>query len=137
MAALAHLTAMDGGNAGGLQEQSLPGASRHRHFHVHWVRAIRGSASSGCVGAAPRQPLLRCSTSCIPAVEGGEASDKVERLEQHVGSTVAEWVLERVDHQPIAVDAQPLECDGPARDVAAKTLEFVALVVFAHERRVQ
>ena len=86
--------------------------------------------------------------------QGGEASDKVERLEQaapgilppaafvhpctaHVGGAVAEWALERVDHQPIAVDAQPLECDGPARDVAAKTLEFVALMVFASQRRVQ
>jgi len=33
-AALAHLTAMDGGNAKGLQEQSLPCASRHLHSRV-------------------------------------------------------------------------------------------------------
>jgi hypothetical protein len=46
-------------------------------------------------------------------------------------------VLERADHQPVAVDAQPLECDGPAREVAAKTLEFVTLMVFAGQRRVQ
>jgi hypothetical protein len=44
---------------------------------------------------------------------------------------VAERVLEGVDHQPVAVDAQPPECDGPARDVAAKTLQFVTLMVFA------
>jgi hypothetical protein len=50
---------------------------------------------------------------------------------------IAEWVLEHIDHQPIAVDAQPFECDGPARNVAAKTLEFVALMVFASQRRVQ
>jgi hypothetical protein len=31
---LAHLTAMDGGNAKGLQEQSLPRASQHLHIHV-------------------------------------------------------------------------------------------------------
>ena len=36
LAALAHLTAMDGENAGGLQEQSLPCASRHLHIHVQW-----------------------------------------------------------------------------------------------------
>jgi hypothetical protein len=34
MAALAHLTAMDGGNAEGLQEQSLPCASRHLHILI-------------------------------------------------------------------------------------------------------
>jgi hypothetical protein len=61
--------------------------------------------------------------------QGSEASDEVEWLEQHVSGTVAERMLERVDNQPIAVDAQPLECDGPARDVAAKTLEFVTLMV--------
>ncbi len=29
-------------------------------------------------------------------------------------------------------DAQPLECDGFVRDIAAKTLEFVVLMVFAN-----
>ena len=38
---------------------------------------------------------------------------------------------------PIAVDAQSLECDGPARDVAAKALEFVALMDFASQRRAE
>ena len=41
MAALAHLTAMDGGNAGGLQEQSLPCASRHLHIPVQWWECKR------------------------------------------------------------------------------------------------
>ena len=33
-------------------------------------------------------------------------------------------------------DAQPLECDGFVRDIAAKTLEFVVLMVFASQRRI-
>jgi hypothetical protein len=48
-----------------------------------------------------------------------------------MSGTVSEWLFEGVDHQPVAVDAQPLECDGSARDVAAKTLELVTLMVFA------
>ena len=41
MAALAHLTAMDGGNAGDCREQSLPCASRHLHIHVQWRECKR------------------------------------------------------------------------------------------------
>ena len=33
-------------------------------------------------------------------------------------------------------DAQPFECGGSARDIAAKTLEFVVLMVFASQRRI-
>jgi hypothetical protein len=36
--------------------------------------------------------------------------------------TVTEWMLELVDHQPIAVDIQPLEGDGPSGDVTTNTL---------------
>ncbi len=61
MAAPAHLTAMDGGNAVGLQEQSLPCASRHLHIHVQWreCRGLSGTipAMQSRAGVAKRHGL--------------------------------------------------------------------------------
>ncbi|TDJ19771.1 MAG: TlpA family protein disulfide reductase [Gammaproteobacteria bacterium] len=55
MAALAHLTAMDGGNGGGLQEQSLPCASRHLPIHGQWPLSPAVSTfASRSTGPAPR-----------------------------------------------------------------------------------
>ena len=39
----------------------------------------------------------------------GETGDKVERLEQHMGGAIAKRVLELIDHQPIAVAAEPYD----------------------------
>ncbi len=50
---LLHLTAMDGGNAIGLQEQSLPCASRHLHIHVQW-RECNRIVGRSCASLRPR-----------------------------------------------------------------------------------
>jgi len=39
---------------------------------------------------------------------------EIEWFEKDMGGAVAKWMLELVDHQPIAVDTQPLEGDGPS-----------------------
>jgi len=59
---------------------------------------------------------------------GGEARNEVARFEQNMGSTVGEGVLECVNHQSIAVDTQPFECDVSAPHTTAKALEYVALM---------
>ena len=48
------------------------------------------------------------------------------RFEQYVGSALGEGMLELVDHQAIAIDAQVLLGDGRARDVADDALELYA-----------
>ncbi len=68
---------------------------------------------------AARQLLLRCSTSCIPAVESDEPSDKFDGFEQHVCGAIGEGVFEFVDHQPIAIDAQALLGNRRASHIAA------------------
>ena len=54
--------------------------------------------------------------------QGGKAGDEVEWFEKDMGGAVAKWMLELVDHQPIAVDTQPLQGDGPSGNVTTNAL---------------
>ena len=60
--------------------------------------------------------------------QGGETSDEVLRFEQYVGSPIGEGMLELVDHQAIAINAQVLLGDGRARHVADYALELYAIL---------
>ncbi len=86
---------------------------------------------------APRQLLLRCSTFCIPAVEGGESRQEVERLEQELSGAVAKGMFQLVHHQAVAVAAQTFERNGGPRDVATQPLELSSLGGPAGHRSVQ
>jgi len=53
---------------------------------------------------------------------------EVQRFEQDVGSAIAKRVLELVDHQPIAVDTQPLrrlDLTGDGEEVLEKAMNSV------------
>jgi len=53
------------------------------------------------------------------------------------GCAVRERPFELVDNEAVAVEAQALEGDGGAQEVAAYAFEFVALVVLTGDRGVQ
>ena len=53
---------------------------------------------------------------------GCAGATEVEWSEKDMGGAVAEWMLELVDHQPIAVDTQPLQGDGPSGNVTTNAL---------------
>jgi len=64
-------------------------------------------------------PHARHRRLVVPAPAPAQASDEVQRLEQHMGGAVAKGMLELVDHQGVAVAAQALQRDGGARHIAA------------------
>jgi hypothetical protein len=65
--------------------------------------------------------LMSRAAGCAGATE-------VEWFEKDMGSAVAKWMLERVDHQPITVDTQPLQGDGPSGDVTTAMFEAQTLL---------
>ena len=50
---------------------------------------------------------------------------------------IAKGVFEFVDHQAVAVDAEPFQCDWPSGDVTPNTLELLTLVHIAGHSRIQ
>ena len=94
-------------------------------------------AAMACVGG--EQTMKSHEMGSRTRHQRGQASDEVQRLEQaalgilppaafvhpctaHMGGAVAKGVLQRVDHQGVAVAAQALQRNGRARHIAAQAL---------------
>ena len=60
--------------------------------------------------------------------EGGEAGDKVHRVEHDMSRPVKEGVLESIHDLPAVIDREAFVRDGWAGDVAAKAFEGVPLM---------
>ena len=50
---------------------------------------------------------------------------------------ITKGVFEFVDHQAVAVDAEPFQCDWPSGDVTPNTLELLTLIHIAGHSRIQ
>ncbi|MFT5450437.1 MAG: NAD/NADP transhydrogenase alpha subunit [Gammaproteobacteria bacterium] len=131
---------------------SIANTRRRRCIQLMALMGAVGVASSGigrrggCMpcdnvlamsGMRREQAMVTHQMRSRTRYQGGKARNKVEWFEQHVGGAIAQWMLERVDHQAIAVDAQPIQGDRPSGDVTTNTLQLFALMSFARDGRVQ
>ena len=78
-------------------------------------------------GRINRGPMLEDAGDNVHGrinVAGGRMprATEVEWFEKDMGGVVAEWMLDLVDHQPIAVDTQPFQGDGPSGNVTTNAL---------------
>ena len=94
------------------------------------VYEVRGEHAvvSGEMGAGARH---RASSLRERHFRGGEAGDKVHRVEHDMSRPVVEGVLESIHDLPAVIDREAFVRDCGAGDVAAKAFERVALMGLA------
>ena len=69
-------------------------------------------------GVGREQAVVAQEMASRAGDEGGESGDEVQGLKQYVGGTVGVRMLELVDDEAVAVDAQALEGDGGSQEIA-------------------
>lgn len=118
-----------GGFAVGLALSLAPRACHGRHARP----SLRtGDDMMAMLGIGRKQPVISHQMRSRTRHEGSQSRNEVQRLEKYVGGPVPKRALERVHHQAIAINAQPLERNRSSRDVTTPALQLALRCSASH-----